>query len=33
MKESLSIVKTKEQSFVDEMKGDQRLEHIIFRNW
>ena len=28
----LNIVKTKQLAFVDEMKGDQRLSHIIFRN-
>ena len=32
MKENLNIVKTKKTPFVDEMIGDQRLEHIIFRN-
>ena len=30
-KERLNIVKIKKR-FVDEMKGDQRLSHVIFRN-
>ena len=32
MKENLNIVKIKKHHFVDEMKGDQRLEHIVFRS-
>jgi hypothetical protein len=29
-RESLNIVKTKGRSFVDEMKGEERLDHISY---